>query len=89
MNILRVWGGGVFLPAVWYDTCDAQGVLVYHDMQFAQEVRPGLCRDYTGLWHWAVALGCGTGLWRWAVALDSDSGQWHWVVALGSPMQHA
>ena len=38
MNVLRVWGGGVFLPDVWYDTCDKLGVLVYHDMQFAQEV---------------------------------------------------
>ncbi len=38
MNILRVWGGGVFLPDVWYDSCDEQGVLVYHDMQFAQQV---------------------------------------------------
>jgi len=37
MNILRVWGGGVFLPDIWYDTCDELGVLVYHDMQFAQE----------------------------------------------------
>ena len=42
MNILRVWGGGVFLPDVWYDSCDVEGVLVYHDMQFAQQVRPSL-----------------------------------------------
>jgi len=37
MNMLRVWGGGVFLPNVWYDTCDKLGVMVYHDMQFAQQ----------------------------------------------------
>ena len=36
MNLLRVWGGGVFAPAAFYDSCDEQGVLVYHDMQFAQ-----------------------------------------------------
>ena len=36
MNTLRVWGGGVFFPQVWYDACDELGVLVYHDMQYAQ-----------------------------------------------------
>lgn len=37
MNTLRVWGGGVFLPDVWYDACDELGVIVYHDMQYAQQ----------------------------------------------------
>ena len=36
-NILRVWGGGMFLPDAWYDECDELGVLVYHDMQYAQQ----------------------------------------------------
>lgn len=36
-NTLRVWGGGMFLPDIWYDTCDELGILVYHDMQYAQE----------------------------------------------------
>lgn len=36
MNMLRVWGGGIFLPQVWYDACDAMGIMVYHDMQYAQ-----------------------------------------------------
>ena len=39
MNILRVWGGGVFLPDAFYDACDLNGILVYHDMQFAQQVQ--------------------------------------------------
>jgi hypothetical protein len=37
MNTLRVWGGGMFLPDIWYDACDELGILVYHDMQYAQE----------------------------------------------------
>ena len=37
LNTLRVWGGGMFLPDAWYDACDELGVLVYHDMQFAQQ----------------------------------------------------
>jgi len=32
-----VWGGGMFLPQSFYDECDAQGILVYHDMQYAQQ----------------------------------------------------
>jgi len=36
MNTLRVWGGGMFLPDVWYDACDDLGIIVYHDMQYAQ-----------------------------------------------------
>lgn len=36
-NMLRVWGGGVFLPDAFYDACDEAGILLYHDMQFAQD----------------------------------------------------
>ena len=32
----RVWGGGMFLPDAFYDACDGMGLLVYHDMQYAQ-----------------------------------------------------
>ncbi len=33
----RLTAGGIFFPDAWYDACDEQGVLVYHDMQYAQE----------------------------------------------------
>ena len=35
-NMLRVWGGGIWLPSAWYTACDELGILVYHDMQYAQ-----------------------------------------------------
>lgn len=35
MNMLRIWGGGVYPADVFYDTCDQLGVLLYHDMMFA------------------------------------------------------
>lgn len=35
-NGLRMWGGGTFLPDGFYDACDEAGLLVYHDMTFAQ-----------------------------------------------------
>ena len=32
MNILRIWGGGVYLPSIFYATADEVGVMVYHDL---------------------------------------------------------
>ena len=39
MNVLRVWGGGIYLPSAFYDACDEEGVLLYHDMAFAGDGR--------------------------------------------------
>lgn len=35
MNMLRVWGGGVFEPDVFYDLCDRYGILLMHDFLLA------------------------------------------------------
>ena len=37
MNTLRVWGGGIFYPSAFYQACDENGVMVYHDMQYASD----------------------------------------------------
>ena len=37
MNTLRIWGGGIFYYNVFYDACDENGILLYHDMMYAQE----------------------------------------------------
>ena len=29
---MRIWGGGVFLPSIFYASADEAGVMVYHDM---------------------------------------------------------
>lgn len=35
MNMLRIWGGGVYASDALMDACDASGILVWHDFMYA------------------------------------------------------
>ncbi len=41
LNMLRVWGGGIYEEDDFYDFCDANGVLLWHDFMMACFVYPG------------------------------------------------
>jgi beta-mannosidase len=77
MNVIRVWGGGIYENDIFYETCDELGLLVWQDFMFACSPYPesdGFINDvkeeinynvYRLQHHPSIAIWCGNNENEW------------------------
>lgn len=90
MNMLRVWGGGIYESDIFYDLCDEYGLLVWQDFMFACSMYPGDDDFLASVKHEAhdnvlrlrnhpcIALWCGNNEIDMAWAEYNENGGWGW-----------
>ncbi len=92
MNMLRVWGGGIYEEDVFYDLCDELGLLVWQDFMFACSGVPTFDEAYIENFlaeaednvlrlrhHACLAIWCGNNeLEQGLVGLEWTDGQMSW-----------
>lgn len=88
MNMLRIWGGGIYERDKFYELCDEKGILVWQDFMFANDAIPPSKELYTNIRdeviqnivrlrdHPCIALWCGNN--------EIEEGWRHW----GWPKQY-
>jgi len=67
INMLRIWGGGIFEDDAFYQLCDEHGILVWHDFLYACAYYP----DEDA----CIALWCGNNENQWIHAQRAEAGR--------------
>ncbi|NLR90921.1 glycoside hydrolase family 2 protein [Flammeovirga sp. SR4] len=90
MNMLRVWGGGIYENDLFYELCDEKGILVWQDFMFACSMYPGDEQFINNVRqeavdnikrlrnHASIALWCGNNEMEMAWAPGKDDMGWGW-----------
>ena len=90
INMLRVWGGGIYENDIFYDLCDQKGILIWHDFMFAcamypvnnefiENVRQEFIDNIKRLRnHPCIALWCGNNEIQGAWAEGDENRGWRW-----------
>lgn len=90
MNMLRVWGGGIYENDYFYELCDERGILVWQDFMFACSMYPDNAEFYENVRcevrdnikrlrnHPSIALWCGNNEIDTAWAEHTENGGWGW-----------
>lgn len=81
-NMVRVWGGGNYLPDAFYEACDALGILVWQDFMFACATYPEdepfaslVAREAA---HQVARLSCHPSLALWCGGNEDILAWWSW-----------
>jgi len=79
MNMLRIWGGGIYEDDSFYDLCDEYGILLWHDLMFScahypsdEDFETNVIAEITDnvsriRHHPCLALWCGNNEMEWGV----------------------
>lgn len=90
MNMLRVWGGGIYENDLFYDLCDKYGIMVWQDFMFACAMYPADMDYYQSVTkeavqnikrlrsHACMALWCGNNEIEQAWAQSDEKKGWGW-----------
>lgn len=90
LNMLRVWGGGIYEDDYFYQLCDRNGILVWQDFMFACSMYPDNDAFLSSVTkeadyqvkrlrnHPSMALWCGNNEIDIAWQNDSKTGGWGW-----------
>ncbi len=90
MNMLRVWGGGIYEDDIFYELCDNYGIMLWQDFMFACSMYPG-DRDFLENVehevtdniirlrnHPSIVLWCGNNEIEVAWAQGNEEAGWGW-----------